>query len=45
MAEFLEYWLPVVIMTGMIYLIKIGFFSGILLLVKKLWDRLRKKEK
>ena len=41
MNEFPDRYLPVILMTGIIYLVKIGAFSGIALLIKKFWDFLR----
>lgn len=44
MNEFTDRYLPVIILTGVIYLVKIGAFSGIVLAIKKLWDYLRSRK-
>lgn len=44
MNEFMDRYLPVIILTGVIYLVKIGGFSGIVLAVKKLWVYLRSRK-
>lgn len=36
--------LPVVIISGVIYLVKIGAFGAVFLALRKLWNTLRKKD-